>query len=208
MKKILFFSILSLFACNVLFAQVEKGNLLLGGSLGFNTGNSSQGVNTNSTSNFGISPRISLGIGQNSILGTNFSYSNFRNKNEESASKYSTNSIMAGLYWKKMFSIKGNLGWYGQLGASYVQQKTKTTNYMGNDVVSKSRGISTGVVPGLYYAVTPSFVVNVDFGGVSYYNGKNKDLGNEDTITENLSVSLFQQFTIGFDVIISRKKQL
>lgn len=205
MRKLLSLTALALGLGFYSNAQVSKGDLLVGGTLGLNNSNTNYNGATNTTSNVNFNPRVSYAIGNNSILGLNLGYAYNKTKATSTDNQNSTNSFSAGVFWRNLMPIKGKFGWYPEVGGAVYTGKTKYTQNNSADNTSKVQGFNAYVVPGLYYAVSPAFLLNVDFGGVSYGSAKTKYNDSPSSTTNSFQLGLFQNFNFGFDFIIGRK---
>ncbi|NII24037.1 hypothetical protein HB364_03020 [Pseudoflavitalea sp. X16] len=183
-------------------AQIQKGDLLLGATLGFNSNNNNGG--NYSSSNTNLSPRVALAIGENSVLGlrTNFGY--YTSKSELSDQKSRGTTVGASAFWRRYMPIKKQLGWYLEANGgvnfyravsyySNTKSKTTTTQYGAN------------VIPGIYYQALPRLLVNVDFGGLNYTHGRSKMDGAPVGKASSINFNLLSNFTFGVDFILGKK---
>ena len=185
-------------------AQIQKGDILLGASLGM--GYSSNNV-PSSSSNANIAPRIGLAIGQNSVLGLQTSFGYQHSKPGDNTGAWESNyiNVGAGLYWRKFIPIKNKIGWYLEPNASFGYGKNKQKNG-SQKTESSTTGYSAGIVPGIYYQPIPKLLLNVDFGGVSYYHNVAKSEGNPSSKSSGVNLSLLNSFTFGVDFLLTKGK--
>ncbi|KYP13846.1 outer membrane beta-barrel protein [Flavihumibacter sp. CACIAM 22H1] len=202
MKQIItclgFFAIVS-----VANAQVPKGSLLVGGTMGMNSNNVSSGSGSgNTSSNFSIAPRISYAVANNLLLSGKAGF-DFNQTKYENGQNLKNNGVNLGLFAKKLIPIKGAFGWYPELGVSVFTGKQQYLNVVGQRVEMHNKGFSTGITPGLYYQAGSRFLVNVEFGGLQFSSSRSENESN-DLInkTRGIGFSLFQTFQLGFDFII------
>lgn len=201
-------SLLLTFAIGLVFyasAQVGKGDLLVGGTLGFYNSNTNYNGASNSNANVNFNPRVSYAIGNNSILGLNLGYAYNKTKATSTDNQNKTNTFSAGVFWRNLIPIKGKFGWYPEVGGNVYTGKTQYKQDNGTDNTSTSKGFNAYVVPGLYYSISPAFLLNVDFGGVSYGSAKTRYNDSPSSTTNSFQLGLFQNFNFGFDFIIGRK---
>jgi hypothetical protein len=188
-------------------AQVTKGDLLLGGTMGFVGSSTTFNNNSNTSTNVNFYPRIGLAIGANSILATKLGYGFSKTKLDDSDLESATNNFLFGLSWRKLLPFKAKLGWYPEIGANYGTGKSTSTDFAGVKRTSKSNGFGVYITPGLYYAVSPGFLLNVDFGGIAFNQTKSTDAAGTNSKNRAFQIGFFQAFNFGFDLIIGGKKK-
>ncbi len=195
------------FFANVTKAQVQKDNWLLGGTLGFNSNN---GNGTNqasfSTSNTNIAPHIGFAVGNNSVVGLNFS-ANFQTTN----GGFHSWSFVPNVFFKHFFQVKNRFGLYGQLsgGAGWSRSEFQTTDPVTGSLTKSHVTTSlynVGLVPGVYFAVTPGILIDADFGGINYNYSHYKDFNGGTVNTSNFNFNLLSSFTFGVDFILGKHK--
>jgi hypothetical protein len=186
-------------------AQVGKGDLLVGGTLGFYNSNTNYNGASNSSANVNFNPRISYAVGNNSILGLNLGYAYNKTKATSSDNQNTTNTFSAGVFLRNLIPIKGKFGWYPEIGGNVYSGKTQYVQNNGGENTSTTKGFNAYVVPGLYYSISPAFLLNVDFGGVNFGSAKTKYNDSPSSTTNSFQFGLFQNFNFGFDFIIGRK---
>lgn len=189
-------------------AQIEKKDVLIGGSFGFSTNNSGQYQTTNN-SNANINPRIGYAIGNNSVLFANLGFSTFREKNEISGSNTQSNGFNAGLAWKRFIPVTEKFGAYGNLNGSFSRLYSRY-EYGGttpNVLKQTSTGFSAGLVPGIYYQAMHWLFLSVDAGGLYYNRYESKSSGNPVSHSSGFSVNFLNVYTFGVDFILHKKKK-
>lgn len=186
-----------------LTAQVQKGDVLLGATMGINYWNSDP--LTSSSSNSSLSPRIGFGIGQNSVLGLRSSVIYSTNKSETSIVKTTEMSIGTSVFWRKYMPIKKQFGWYAETNGGIYFGKNVNRNAVGDKNKTTSTRYVATVIPGLYYQALPKLLINVDFGGLGYSYSRSKYEGSPTSRTSNAYINLMSSFTFGVDLILGRK---
>lgn len=185
-------------------AQVQKGDVLLGATMGIYYGNNS-GSNAGSSSNSNLSPRIGFGVGNNTVVGvrTNFRY--LTDKSETSANRLSSTSIGGGVYWRHSMPIKNQIGWYIEANGGVAFQKDVNKNAVGDKAKATSTEYSVGAVPGIYYQPLPKLLINANFGGIGYSYTRSKYEGNPRNRYSSVYLTLMNSFTFGVDFILGKK---
>jgi hypothetical protein len=192
-----------LFSSLSLSAQIEKNDIILGANLGIYY-NNSNGTGFNTTSNANISPRISLAVGTNSVIGLKASLYSMVSKADDRDEKNKSTSYGIGLFWKKYMLIKNHIGWYTELngGATF----SNATQYINS---SKYKNTSTayglGAIPGIYYQVTPKILLSADAGGINFSQSFYKTESQADSRNTTLSINFLNSFSFGVDFILGKK---
>ena len=200
MKKKILLS-LSVIVCSVFSsqAQIEKGDLLLGGSFGINANSANSSSYTTSNANF--APHIGLAIGKNSVIGLGFGLSYSSNSAAQSNFDFSSSVL-----YKKYFVIRNKLGYYLQLHGGILLATNKFTyiDSSGSAMKTnyKSYSYSVGITPGIYYGVTPRLLLTADVGGLGYAYSD----GGSGSWSSNFNMSFLNSFTFGVDFILGKKQ--
>lgn len=202
--KHLLFTAIAIATTSTLSAQVSKGDILLGASLGTGTISSSSTGSNTSNSNANLSPRIGFGIGNNSILGARFNVAYGRTKSEGSDGKSSIFSYGAFLYWRKLLPISKQIGWYVEpYGGISSTRYSQTSN--NNKSKSSYNTIIVGAAPGIYYQPLNKLMISADFGGLTFGHGRNKQGGVTVSKSSDVNLTLLQRFNFGIDFILGKK---
>ena len=205
MKKISTLTVVAiLFSASVIHAQIQKGDLLIGGAFGINTSNSNF---SGTSSNANVSPRIGYAIGSNSVISARFGYGFNRNKSDVNSYLHKANNLSAGFSWKKFYSISSSFGFYSDLFAVFNTGNTKLESGTPTVITkTSSTGFLGGINPGIYYMPTSKLILGMDAGGIAYSYGKNKNNGQNAGDGSNFNVNFLNSFTFGIDFIIGKRK--
>jgi hypothetical protein len=196
-RKVLPFLTLAIISTTSLTAQIKKGDLLLGASVGFNRNGSSNYASSNSN----ISPRIAIGVGNNSVLGLKTSLGYYTSKNDNLNDKLTNFNVVGSIYWRKYMSIKNKIGWYLEPSAGVGTGRSVNKNPNG-ETKSTVATYTVDVVPGLYYQALPKLFINADFGGLGYRHDRNKSAGNPVGKSSSVRFDLLNNFTFGVDFVL------
>jgi hypothetical protein len=207
-KKHLLFLVIAIASFTTTNAQLAKGDVLLGATLGYNNGRQEMPNSVVGTaSNANLSPRLGLLVGNNSVVGIAGAFVHQKQKSDNGTNIY--NAYGGGLYWRKYLPIKNQFGWYVNVDGSMSFGKRKDTPMGQSEYVTKVTSYGAGVTPGFYYQPLRSLIVNVDFGGVAYEFNKNKsNSGGTPYVSKTSAVglSLLSTFSFGIDFVINKKK--
>src|ERR1700722_18524391 len=152
MKKKIYLSIAVIICLSFSsYAQIEKGDWLLGGTLGVN--NTTNSPNGGSTSNASIAPHIEYALGKNSVLGLNLGYSYSNNSGNNKIASFTSN-----IFYKKYFPCKEKFGIYIEVIAGIAFSKNSYTVVDSTGSYTKSysttHSYNVGAIPGVYYLVS------------------------------------------------------
>jgi hypothetical protein len=180
------------------YAQIEKGDWLLGGTLGVN--NSSNSPNGTSTSNANIAPHIAYAVGKNSTIGLNLGYSY-----SDNSGNYKLSSFASNIFYKKYFPCKEKFGIYLQLNTGIALSKNSYTVIDSAGSYTKSNSTThsynVGAIPGIYYLVSKRVLLTADCGGLSYFYD---DYG-AGYSANSWSFNFLTNFTFGVDFVLGKK---
>lgn len=200
MKKMIVVAVLGLFGTQFAKAQVAKGDILVGGTVGINSNtykanddSDDKTVNTN----FFVSPKVGFALNDKWMIGV-FAQSEFNTEKTETAgveSKDNTNMIIPGVFVRNYHMIGGSkFAFFGEANVGYGFGQTK----VAGTKVSKESGIYANVQPGISYFVTKCFVVEGIFGGLSYMNTTSEAEGTGiKSKNSNIDFQFTQQFQLG-----------
>ncbi len=184
--------------CQPLFAQIDKGSTLLGGSFGFGAFNN----NSNSTSsNSNLNPFIQFGYKANRTIGfsANLNYSS--RKNHDANFKNEQFGFGPSIIFTQYHPLKGNFGW---LLNQYVRFGYSTNKNTNNSIEEKSSitSLSGGIMPGIYYVAgdKKNWLLQATFGDLS----ANQTWESNDRTSFNIGTSFFQYYNFGFAYIFNK----
>lgn len=221
------------FICTALAsqAQISKGSLFLGGSLGFSSsenestfvqpGNFTQ---KNESSGWGVRPQIGTAVANNQILGLFLNFT--KNRNEQttgtnvSLEEISNNG--GGIFFRRYYPFGQRFFLFGEagLGVNFSERETTTDNGTVRYVSGKlnTTGAAFSITPGLSFAASRKLYLEAslnDLFSLAYNSndGKSYDFrGNLQSTSEgkdlsaNLNANGFSNLTVGVRWILPRKK--
>jgi hypothetical protein len=183
-------------------AQVQKGDLLLGATLGFNSNNNNGG--NYSSSNTNLDPRIALAIGENSVLGLRAHFGYYSSKSEVSDQKSRGTTLGAAAFWRRYMPIKKQLGWYLEANGGVRFDRT-ISEYTAIKSKSTSTQYTVNAIPGIYYQALPKLLISADFGGLGYGFARTKHEGSPAGRSSSIYFNMFSSFTFGVDFILGKR---
>jgi hypothetical protein len=158
MKKILTLSIIAIFSFSLTSqAQINKGSIMLGGSLGGNFNNVKNPDTVSGKSNsFSISPAIGFAVSNNTIVGFSLLYG--LNTNKDALNDQKSHFYGAGIFARKYKLVAKDFYLFGEAQLMYTYQtyNYSANNYGGGEYDSKSNNIALNITPGIAYSLTHS----------------------------------------------------
>lgn len=214
MKKVL----LSLFTITLitgsLKAQIGKGSLWLGGSIGYNKSK----AKTNSPSEskvFIVSPSIGTAIKENLVAGIKLSYFENSSSLNSSGSYYNDKyrQYGGGVFVRQYIPIVTRLYIFGEGDATFTAFKRNTDPYSGSNTYNKGWTGALSFYPGVSFTLTNKLQIETGFSNllsVQYTNGKNTDQYSGTAVKSNnfsagLSLENGAAFTLGFRLLLNNK---
>ncbi|HEY0730964.1 MAG TPA: hypothetical protein VGD33_00995 [Chitinophagaceae bacterium] len=209
MKKVLLLATVAIAFVFSTNAQIRKGSILLGGSVGFTT-SSYKNLNTESSSNSVLlSPQFGYTFKENNVAGLRLTY-NSNNNQHQNYPESESSGYSAGLFYRRYISLSNKFFLFGEGGADYGVNNYN--NGSGSEFEGKTIGLN--LFPGISYAVGKRFQLEAvlnDLLRVSYSTGKNIDntgtspvesKTNAFSIGTNLSSQM--PLTIGFRFVLGK----
>ncbi len=198
MKKLVLFFALPCMAL-VSFAQIDKGNTLLGGNLGFNfQQNGSNPGNNGSNSN--IQPYIQFAYKANRTIGFGLDFSYQSNSSGDGQFKTQQLGLSPSVSLSQYHPLKGNFGWWLQekVGAGFYNSKQVNGS---NEIKNESTSFFANITPGIFYAAgdKKQWLLHASVGGVggSFSNSN-------DSESWGVYTNLFQYYQLGFAYVFRK----
>jgi len=164
MKKVLPLAIALLFIGTFVNAQIEKGSVLLGGNIGFgNSKNENSGIYKQNY--LVINPTAGVAVKTNLVAGITVTYGHFKNFADSLTGPQDNTTLGSSIFLRRYFPVAKNFYVFGQgnLGYNHYHSKEENTDYFRDFV---SHAVSIDVAPGLAYAVTKRFHLELGLGNL------------------------------------------
>jgi hypothetical protein len=219
MERITLLSIAIFLFASITKAQITKGSVYLGGSIG---ASSAKSDNSNSSvegksSWFSINPAVGTAIKNNLIAGINLNYEHGKTENFNGNQNNKNNSYGGGFFLRKYYPLSNRIYVFGESGLRYFYQKWEYLQTPGYNYtsVNKQNFVSVNLFPGLAIHVTKSFYLETTFNNliqIGYSNSKSTSnyLGSITTSKQNgvsiqSSLNNGSYLNIGVRFIIPKK---
>jgi len=184
MKKLSIILTLLLFT-GIAKAQIQKGDVQLGGSLSIN----SQKSGDNKTNYFNISPRAGFFVSDNTSIGLMVGFNSLTQDVFDTGTativEGVNNQFQAGVYSRFHKSLADNFYIYLQPSLSFGSGKYKVD---GTETAT-SNSINIGLTPGLTYFMSNRFAFELNLANLTYAHSKLEGQGTEET-TDNFNLNL------------------
>jgi hypothetical protein len=211
MKKL---SLLTLFALIAFIsnAQIKRGDILLGGNVGFNTTSQTtevQGASPQKSTNTSltVNPSIGFAIQDNLVFGVDLLYTRIKQV------PATTNTYGLGFFLRKYKYLGSGFSLFGQsrLGFGYSDLKASSDASIYNS--SKEYDIAFGFYPGIAYAINKHWQIETGFPNIvdvdyNHMRTVQPELGQPDlhtttnSFTIGSSLSNSYQFSVGLRYFI------
>ncbi|RZJ80545.1 MAG: hypothetical protein EOO47_07235 [Flavobacterium sp.] len=167
-------------------AQTEKGNQLIGGSIGFVTLDNDQGSTRNKQRSYSIGPNYGYFIADNFALGlnANYGYNKMFSSYETTiafngtlypnivAQESKSNSSNVGVFARYYVNINNDFKFFGQFNAGVGFGRDR--NYQRDPSTLKSTTYNASVSPSVAFFPTKKLAIELGFGLISYTNTMHK----------------------------------
>src|SRR5687768_4014276 len=164
MKTITLICIASLFFVFSAHSQISKGAVLLGGNLGFSSGDFSNPTDDYKNHSYYFSPSLGFVVKENKVFGVNLSYGHGINRTS-ATDKSVTNNYGGGIFYRRYLPLGKNFYLYGQgqlqLDFGNQEYKTSATNYK-----KTTNYVGVGLFPGVAYAISKRFHLEVSMNNL------------------------------------------
>jgi len=219
MERITLLSIIIFLFASIASAQITRGSVYLGGSIGGstskiqNSGSSEEGKSTS----LSINPAVGVAVRNNLIAGVSLYYSHGKNEHLSYTQNNRFNSYGGGFFLRKYYPLSNRFYLFGESGLGYSYDKWEYLQTPGSIFTSVNKGSSVyaTVFPGLAIHVTRSFYFEAAFNDLLTvgYSGSRSTSNNAGSIsTSKRNDFLFQSsltsgsyLNIGVRFIIPKK---
>ncbi|MFB6457760.1 outer membrane beta-barrel protein [Chitinophaga sp. Hz27] len=200
MKKLIVMAAVALFGTQVAKAQIQKGDILLGGNVNVLTHSDkvkdSDAKNTRTS--FGISPKVGYALNSNWVVGV-FANTNFSFDKDKAGVKTKGLDINPGLFVRNYHMLgQSKFAFFAEGNASYGFGNNKT----GDTKTDSYNQFNVNVQPGISYFVTKHFMVEGMFGGIGYNWKQTKDEATGiKTNNSDFGFNFTNQFALGVNFL-------
>ncbi len=220
MKKIVLLTSVSLLLLTLSSsAQIKKGSVLLGGGISGGKSKYESSSQENTSSGISFYPSVGIALKDNVVVGLDLSYSHSKSDqpNPTYVNRNVQNNYSAGVFYRRYTGLGKNFYLFGN-GSLYYGRNEQTQESGLNTSVSKSvqkrNGVGLGFYPGVAYAVSKRFHLEIGLNNlVSLYYSKNKTentTNNTTTTTKGsdfsftTNVSSNSPIALGFRVVLGK----
>lgn len=198
MKKTLIIAALAFFG----MANAQKGTILVGGNVYYNTGKNSVGPNENKSNYFEFAPMVGYQFTDKWTAGivggiASQKNENTSNLNPASNTEQKQNDFKIGAFGRYTIPLGETFAAFAQLEAGYQGRKDEDTSFNGffsTTTTSKASGFFVGITPALFINMNKGFGLNFGIGGIGYETLNYDNNGGD---FSQFNISFGQSFNIG-----------
>ena len=177
MKKALFpltIMLLGIFNPTLVFAQLQKGNLMIGGGINYNRSNTEafdffSAASQSEIRTFTLNPKVGFLIFDTWVVGLEGRFSSFNSNVEVMPPSPATNvleikDIGAGAFARKFFPIHEKLAFFGQFSTTYLSNNQENSIDQNNSSLvfeSNARRWENQIGAGLAFFPTPWIAIEL-----------------------------------------------
>lgn len=164
MKQFFIYIILFISTASTTHAQISKGLVLTGVSLGISGSQNESSANPpNESSYFDVSPSVGFMVKDNRMLGFQLTYGNHRSENENQ--KVDADNYGAAIFIRRYAPLGKRFFLYGQAGAAYNLMDREDTQANRRDLKRES-AVVLNLSPGVACALTQRFHLEAGIGNL------------------------------------------
>ena len=168
-KSILVVSILCLFTFFG-YSQFNKGSLLLGADLSFNTSSSNNGNSESKGHGFAFSPTVAVASRLNTFWGGSLGIGYSRNTSTSPNETQQNNNYSAGIFCRKYKQAWNKLYAFIQAGVNAGYGKYKTDIDPNSHYETKSFNTALAITPGISFSASKKVFLEAGFSNVASVN--------------------------------------
>lgn len=162
MKKMLLILALAAFS----YANAQKGTILVGGNIEYNSTTYDHPLVKTKTNEFGFSPKVGYQFHDNWTVGAEFTVSSSKQNGGGVENKRDAYSY--GAFVRYSVPLNETFSVFADLGLGLQNQKSK--NFENESLISKTKadGMYVGITPALFINMKKGFGLNFSIGGLGY----------------------------------------
>lgn len=162
MKKML----LILALATISFANAQKGTVLVGGNIEYNSVTYDHPLMKTKTNEFGFSPKVGYQFHDNWTIGGEFTV--LSSKQNGGGLENKNNTYSYGAFVRYTVPLSETFSVFADLGAGFQNQKSKNLENGSVTLESKADGLYVGITPAIFINVKKGFGLNFNIGGLGY----------------------------------------
>jgi hypothetical protein len=206
MKRLILSASLFCLTSTIVHSQISKGTVLLGGGISVTSIKEKDTNGKNSIVN--ITPAVGVAIKENLIVGVSFIYNHSNQSTGGPGIKY--NNYGGSFFVRKYLALGKGFFVFGE-GDLFGQRGKYTIPQTVGDYIQKTFTTGLGIYPGLSYAITKKFFLEIgmpQLASFSFTNTKTTQPSTPDMETNavafNVSASGLSSINVGFRVLLPK----
>ncbi len=201
------------------FAQLQKGNKILGGTLNYSTSNTTPTdliglpAQTNKSNSFNISPLMGVFVTDRTVIGLKLDSYSYSSESTITGQEFRNefNRFGFGPFVRRYFPVKEWVAFYGQadLGYSFGKTKQSYSSFPNQNSERSTSDFNLSAALGLAFFPTNWMSVDLSMNPLSFSHSVNKnEVGSsypdQNTNSFNLNLSS-QSFYVGAHFFLNKK---
>lgn len=213
MKKLTFLFSVLVFT-GIAKAQIAKGSVLLGGSIGASKYKTEEGSMEQKQRYLVISPSAGIAVKDNLVAGLRLFYGHGENKYNNTFPKQESDAYGIGLFLRRYLTLGKNFYLYGEADAGYSRNKSDEHSGTDSRRIMKTSAVGLDLTPGVAYAVSKGFHLEAtinSLASLTYSKSKTENIsiaGSSKSETTGVSFgtnfSVTAPLSIGFRFVLAK----
>lgn len=201
------------------FAQLQKGNKVLGGTLNYATSNATPTdliglpAQTNKSNSFNISPLIGVFVTDRTVVGFKLDSYSYSSESTITGQEFRNefNRFGFGPFVRRYFPVKEWVAFYGQADLGYSFGKTKQTysSFPNQNSERSMRTLNLSASLGIAFFPTNWMSIDLSLNPLSFSNTVDKNVVGSSSPDQNINSFNFninsQSFFVGANFFLNKK---
>lgn len=176
------------------FANAQKGTILVGGNISYNSNKVDREDAPAKTDAFAFSPKVGYQFHDNWTAGVEFALVSSKSTLGEGEGK--SNDYKIGGFVRYTYPLNETFSVFADLGVGYQNQKNKSYENGALTSTNEGKGIYTGITPALFINMKKGFGLNFSIGGLGYET-LNYDISGSDVDSSQFYFNFGKTVNIG-----------
>lgn len=192
MKQLIVLAFVCLTGIQFAGAQVKKGNILVGGSLGVSWSETEEPETKTSGTSYHFSPKVGYALTDKWVVGI-YAAGNL-SEGKSDVVKSRQKSLTSGVFARNYHMLGDKIALFGEANAGYTKGSYKTNGVKTDDF----QHFTVNIEPGITWFAGKHLMVEGVFGGLSYLHQRWEDImANSKSTSNGFSLAFTREFELG-----------